>query len=96
MDATTLKPTFQKTAASSEPFSMVPPPEGDPTPEEIRQRCLEIQSTWTPAEEAHRRLMLPSDVDGDRFTPAEALDRLTAWHPPGIPRSRSQELPDPE
>lgn len=27
----------------------------DPAPAEIRQRCLEIQKAWTPAEEADRR-----------------------------------------
>lgn len=29
----------------------------EPTPEEIRQRCAEIQSEWSPAEERNRRVV---------------------------------------
>lgn len=31
------------------------PPTPDPTPEQIRERCQEIQARWTPMEEQHRR-----------------------------------------
>lgn len=35
-------------------------PKPDPTPEQILERCLEIQATWTPAEEYDRRVYKPS------------------------------------
>lgn len=31
------------------------PKKADPTPEEIREKCLEIQSGWTPTQERSRR-----------------------------------------
>ncbi|WP_442484778.1 hypothetical protein [Aeoliella sp. SH292] len=30
---------------------------GDPDPETIRQRCAEIQATWTPRERAKRQVV---------------------------------------
>lgn len=33
----------------------------DPTPEEIRRRCLEVQATWSPSQRQRRR------VDYDRL-----------------------------
>lgn len=63
----------------------IPPPKGEPSQEEIRRRCLEIQAGWSEAEEAHRRLWIPHR-DPENFGEAEALERATAWYPPGVRR----------
>lgn len=58
-----------------------------PTPEQIREACAEIQREWSPQQEAHRRLQIPHAYrDPDNFTPAEALERVTSWRPPGAKR----------
>lgn len=79
-----LQPTFRSSAPRKPEPIELPPPAGDPTPEEIRQRCLEIQAGWTPTEEAHRRLWIPHAHGApENFNPAEALKQVRSWHPPG-------------
>jgi len=38
----------------------------DPSPDEIRQRCLEIQKEWSPREEYHRRANKSQTVEIQR------------------------------
>jgi hypothetical protein len=44
----------------------------DPTPREIRKLCLEIQSTWTKAEERRRRVVDHEPITAETVA-AEAL-----------------------
>ena len=39
------------------------PAANDPSPEEIRRQCLEIQKEWSPREEFHRRSSKPQRVE---------------------------------
>ena len=65
------------------PMSENDAPAGDPTPEEIRARCLAIIAEWTPAEEAARRLGIRANPHGKK---SKAIRRVTAWTPPLIKR----------
>lgn len=51
----------------------------DPTPEEIRRACLEIQAGWTEAEERKRRAVPSLSPD----VPEVRTVGLTAWQAAG-------------
>jgi hypothetical protein len=55
-------------------------PEYMPTPEEIRQACLAIQATWSEAERARRRAMIPARKPAGNLDEDSAKKKIDRGH----------------